>query len=108
MARYISKNLVSAGLCDRCEVQLAYAIGVAEPVSVLVHTFGTGKIPEEKIAEIVKKNFGLTPSRMIKELDLFRPIFQKTASYGHMGRTEAEFTWERTDKAEGLRREAFG
>lgn len=106
MARYVAKNLVAAGLCDRCEVQLAYAIGVAEPVSVLVRTFGTSKVPEEKLAEIVRKNFGLTPSKMIKELDLFRPIFRKTAAYGHMGRSEPEFTWERTDKAAALRKEA--
>ena len=106
MARYIAKNLVAAGLCDRCEVQLAYAIGVAEPVSVLVRGFGTSKVSEEKLAELVRKNFGLTPSKMIKELNLFRPIFRKTAAYGHMGRSEPEFTWERTDKAETLRKEA--
>lgn len=106
MARYIAKNLVAAGICERCEVQLAYAIGVAEPVSVLARTFGTNKIPEDKIVELIRKNFGLTPSKMIKELDLFRPIFQKTAAFGHMGRAEPEFKWERTDKAEILKKDA--
>ncbi len=99
MARYIAKNIVAAGLADRCEVQLAYAIGVAEPVSVLVETFGTGKLGEAKLTELVRKNFSLTPKGIIESLNLRRPIYQKTAAYGHFGRTEPEFTWEATDKA---------
>jgi S-adenosylmethionine synthetase len=103
MARYIAKNVVAAGIADRALVQLAYAIGVAEPVSVMVHTEGTGRIPEEKITEIVRAHFKLTPRGIIEALDLRRPIYRKTAAFGHFGRTEPEFTWERTDKAPALR-----
>jgi len=103
MARYVAKNIVAAGLADRCEVQLAYAIGVAEPVSILVDTRGTGKIAEDKIADLVRAHFKLTPSGIIESLNLRRPIFRKTAAYGHFGRNEPEFTWERTDKADALR-----
>ena len=99
MARYIAKNIVAAGLADRCEVQLAYAIGVAEPVSVLVDTFGTAKVDEAKIAELVRKNFQLTPKGIIESLNLRRPIYRKTAAYGHFGRNDPDFTWEKTDKA---------
>ena len=106
MARYIAKNIVSAGLADKCEVQLAYAIGVAEPVSVAVHTEGTGRIPEEKITQIVREHFKLTPRGIMEELDLRRPIYKKTAAFGHFGRTEPEFTWERTDKAAALKSQA--
>lgn len=103
MARYIAKNCVMAKLADRVQVQLAYAIGVAEPVSVLVETFGTGKIDEVKISELVREHFSLTPKGIIETLDLRRPIYRKTAAFGHFGRSEPEFTWEKTDKAEGLR-----
>jgi S-adenosylmethionine synthetase len=103
MARYIAKNIVAAGLADRVEVQLAYAIGVAEPVSVLVETFGTGKVSGEIIGELVRKNFALTPKGIIESLNLRRPIYQKTAAYGHFGRNDPDFTWEKTDKAEALR-----
>ena len=103
MARYIAKNIVAAGLADRCEVQLAYAIGVAEPVSVLVETFGTGKVDSKILADLVRKNFQLTPKGIIESLNLRRPIFQKTAAYGHFGRHDEDFTWEQTDKAEALR-----
>jgi S-adenosylmethionine synthetase len=106
MARYIAKNIVAAGLADRCEVQLAYAIGVAEPVSVLVETFGTGKIEARKLEELVRANFSLTPKGIIESLNLRRPIYQKTAAYGHFGRNEKDFTWEATDKAEALREQA--
>jgi S-adenosylmethionine synthetase len=106
MARYIAKNVVAAGLADRCEVQLAYAIGVAEPVSVLVDTFGTAKADEAKIAELVRKNFALTPKGIIESLNLRRPIYRKTAAYGHFGRSDADFTWEKTDKAAALREQA--
>jgi len=106
MARYIAKNIVAAGLADRVEVQLAYAIGVAEPVSVLVETFGTGKIGEAKLTELIRKNFALTPKGIIENLDLRRPIYQKTACYGHFGRNEPEFTWEATDKAATLAEQA--
>jgi S-adenosylmethionine synthetase len=106
MARYIAKNVVAAGLADRCEVQLAYAIGVAEPVSVLVDTFGTAKVDEAKIAELVRKNFVLTPKGIIESLNLRRPIYRKTAAYGHFGRSDADFTWEKTDKAAVLREQA--
>jgi S-adenosylmethionine synthetase len=102
-ARYMAKNIVAAGLARRCEVQLAYAIGVAEPVSLLVHTFGTGTLPEDRIAALVRANFDARPAALIRELDLRRPIYRKTAAYGHFGRTDAEFTWERTDKAARLR-----
>ncbi len=103
MARYIAKNVVAAGLARRCEVQISYAIGVAEPVSVLVDTFGTATTSEEKIAEAVRHTFGLKPREIIEHLDLLRPIYQRTASYGHFGRSDKEFTWERTDKKDALR-----
>ena len=103
MARYIAKNIVAAGLADRAEVQLAYAIGVAEPVSVLVETFGTGKVDREILGDLVRKNFALTPKGIIESLNLRRPIFQKTAAYGHFGRSDPDFTWEKTDKADALR-----
>lgn len=103
MARYVAKNIVAAGLADRCEVQLAYAIGVAEPVSVLVDTFGTGTVGEEKLEELVRENFKLTPKGIIETLDLRRPIFKATAAYGHFGRSSDTFTWEKTDKADALR-----
>ena len=103
MARYVAKNIVAAGLAERCEVQLVYAIGVAEPVSIRVDTRGTGKISEDKIADLVRAHFKLTPSGIIESLNLRRPIFRKTAAYGHFGRNEPEFTWERTDKADALR-----
>ncbi len=106
MARHIAKNIVAAGLAAKAEVQLAYAIGVAEPVSVLVETFGTGKLSEAKLTELVRKNFALTPKGIIESLNLRRPIFQKTAAYGHFGRTEPEFTWEATDKAARLAEQA--
>jgi len=102
VARYIAKNIVAAGLADKAEVQLAYAIGVAEPVSVLVDTFGTGKLSPSKLTELVRKNFSLTPKGIIESLNLRRPIYQKTAAYGHFGRKEPEFSWERTDRAELL------
>ncbi len=106
MARYVAKNVVAAQLADRCEVQLAYAIGVSEPVSIHVDTQGTGKIPDRAIAELVRRHFPLTPSGIIQHLNLRRPIFRKTASGGHFGRSEPEFTWERTDKAPVLREAA--
>jgi len=106
MARYIAKNIVAAGLADRCEVQLAYAIGVAEPVSVLIDTFGTAKVDEQKISDLVRANFKLTPKGIIESLNLRRPIYRKTAAYGHFGRNEPEFTWEATDKATSLREQA--
>ncbi|MCU1288404.1 MAG: methionine adenosyltransferase [Acidobacteria bacterium] len=102
MARYIAKNVVAAGLADKCTVQLAYAIGVAEPVSVLIDTHGTGRVEDERISETVRKNFDLTPKGIIETLDLRRPIFKATAKFGHFGRTNDEFTWERTDKADAL------
>ena len=105
-ARYAAKNIVASGIADRCEVQLAYAIGVAQPVSILVDTFGTARIPEERIADIIRKNFDLTPSGIIRMLDLRRPIYKKTAAYGHFGREDEDFTWEKTDKAELLKKEA--
>src|SRR5262245_8310344 len=103
MARYIAKNVVAAGLADRALVQLAYAIGVADPVSVMVHTEGTGRIPEDQITELVRAHFKLTPRGIIEDLNLRRPIYKKTAAFGHFGRSESEFTWERTDKAAALR-----
>jgi S-adenosylmethionine synthetase len=106
MARYIAKNIVASGIAERVQIQMAYAIGVPEPVSVLAETFGTGKIPQEKIVKIVRKNFDLTPKGMIQTLDLRRPIYRKTAAYGHFGRLDPDFTWEKTDKAETLRKEA--
>ncbi len=107
MGRYIAKNVVAAGLADRCEVQVSYAIGVADPVSVMVETFGTAKVPEARIAEAIRRTFNLKPREIIDHLDLLRPIYQRTASYGHFGRSEKEFTWERTDKKDALR-EAVG
>ena len=106
MARYIAKNVVAAGIAERVQVQIAYAIGVPEPVSVLAETYGTGKILQEKIVKLIRKNFDLTPKGMIDTLDLRRPIFKKTAAYGHFGRNDPDFTWEKTDKAETLRKEA--
>ena len=106
MGRYIAKNIVAAGLAERCEVQLAYAIGVAEPVSVLVDTFGTSEVSEAKLEELVRKNFQLTPKGIIESLRLSRPIYRKTAAYGHFGRDDADFTWEATDKAAKLREQA--
>jgi S-adenosylmethionine synthetase len=102
-ARYVAKNVVAAGLADRCEVQVAYAIGVARPVSVLVETFGTGKLPEERIAELVQAHFDLRPAAIIHNLNLRRPIYKQTASYGHFGRPDLDLPWEKTDKAEALR-----
>jgi S-adenosylmethionine synthetase len=102
MARYIAKNIVAAGLAEKCTVQLAYAIGVAEPVSVLIDTHGTGRVDEDKLAEVVRKHFELTPKGIIEMLDLRRPIFKQTARFGHFGRTHDEFTWEKTDKADVL------
>jgi S-adenosylmethionine synthetase len=106
MARYIAKNLVSAGIADKLEVQMAYAIGVAYPVSLMVDSFGTAKISEDKIKELIQAHFDLTPRGMIKTLDLLRPIYKKTACYGHFGRTEKEFTWENLDKVEALKKDA--
>jgi S-adenosylmethionine synthetase len=103
MARYVAKNIVASGLASRCEVQLAYAIGVAEPVSVMVDTFGTGKVESERLVELVRSNFHLTPKGMIDSLKLRRPVYRKTAAFGHFGRTEPTFTWEATDKAEALK-----
>ncbi len=103
MARYIAKNLVASGLAKRCEVQLAYAIGVAEPVSVMVNTFGTGTVEESRLVELVREQFALTPKGMIEHLKLRRPIYRKTAAFGHFGRTEDSFTWEAADKAEALK-----
>ena len=105
-ARYVAKNIVAAGLADKCEIQLAYAIGVAKPVSILVDTFGTGKIADEAIAELVDKNFDLRPAAIIRDLDLRRPIYRQTAAYGHFGRTDVDLPWEHTDKAETLRAQA--
>jgi S-adenosylmethionine synthetase len=102
-ARYIAKNVVAAGLARRCEVQVAYAIGVAEPVSLLVHTFGTGAVTEDRLAEIVRANFDCRPGALVRELNLLRPIYQKTAAYGHFGRNDADFAWEKTNKAEALK-----
>lgn len=103
MGRYVAKNIVAAGLAERCEIQISYAIGVAEPTSINIETFGTGRVAESRLVEIVREHFDLRPKGLIQELDLLRPIFRKTAAYGHFGRTEPEFTWERTDRAEVLR-----
>jgi S-adenosylmethionine synthetase len=102
-ARYIAKNVVASGLARRCEVQVAYAIGVAEPVSLLVHTFGTATIPEDRIAELVRAHFDCRPGALIRELNLLRPIYQKTAAYGHFGRNDPDFAWEKTNKADALK-----
>jgi S-adenosylmethionine synthetase len=104
--RYVAKNIVAAGLADRCEVQVAYAIGVAKPVSLMVETFGTGKVADEKIVELVQRHFDLRPKGIIATLDLLRPIYSRTAAYGHFGREEVDFTWETTDKAAALRADA--
>ena len=103
MARYVAKNCVAAGLADRVQVQLAYAIGVAEPVSVLIETFGTAKLDEGRISELVREHFQLTPKGIIEALDLRRRIYRQTAAFGHFGRSEPEISWERTDKADALR-----
>ncbi|NCD07913.1 MAG: methionine adenosyltransferase [Negativicutes bacterium] len=105
-ARYVAKNIVAAGLADKCEIQLAYAIGVAKPVSISVETFGTGKISDEKIIELIQKNFTLSPAGIIKSLSLRQPIYKQTAAYGHMGRTDIDLPWERLDKVETLREQA--
>jgi S-adenosylmethionine synthetase len=106
MARHIAKNVVAAGIADKLEVQIAYAIGIAQPVSIMVDSFGTAKISEDKIKELVRSHFPLTPKGMIRYLNLLRPIYKKTAVFGHFGRTETEFTWERLDKVEALKRDA--
>ncbi len=106
VSRYIAKNIVASGIADRVEVQLAYAIGIPEPVSILVDTFETGKIAEEKIVKLIRKNFNLTPKGIIEHLNLRRPIFKKTAAYGHFGKNDPDFTWEKTDKADVLKKEA--
>ena len=106
MCRYVAKNIVAAGLADRCEVQVAYAIGVAKPVSLMVSTFGTNKIPENDIENLINKHFDMRPAEIVRHLDLKKPIYQKTAAYGHFGRNEPEFKWENTDKADILRKEA--
>ncbi|MBR6575367.1 MAG: methionine adenosyltransferase domain-containing protein [Clostridia bacterium] len=102
-SRYIAKNLVAAGLADKCELQLAYAIGVAQPVSVLVDTFGTGKLSDIQLADIVRKHFDMRPAAMIEELELRKPVYQQVAAYGHMGRPDLDLSWERTAKAEILK-----
>jgi len=106
MARYVAKNVVASGIADKVQIQLAYAIGVPEPVSVLAETYGTGKVPQREIVKIIRKNFDLTPQGMIDTLNLRRPIYKKTAAYGHFGRNDPDFTWEKTDKAEILKKEA--
>ena len=106
MARYITKNIVAAGLADKCEIQIAYAIGVATPVSVMINTFNTEKVPQQKILELIDKNFDLRPEAIIQQLDLRRPIYRKTAAYGHFGRNGDDFTWEKTDKTEALKKQA--
>jgi S-adenosylmethionine synthetase len=105
MARYIAKNVVAAGLADQCEIQISYAIGVAEPISILVNTYETGKLQDSQILEIIKKHFDMRPKAIIDQLDLLRPIYKKTAVFGHFGREEPEFSWEKTDKVELLRKE---
>jgi S-adenosylmethionine synthetase len=106
MARYVAKNIVAAGIAHEMEVQLAYAIGVPDPVSIHVDDFGSGQVEHDKLVEIIRKNFDMTPKGIMQTLDLRRPIYRKTAAYGHFGRTEPEFTWERTDKAAALRKDA--
>jgi S-adenosylmethionine synthetase len=106
MARHVAKNIVAAGLAERVQLQVAYAIGVADPVSVMVDTFGTGKVPNTKLEQLIRKHFDFTPAGIIKYLDLRRPFYRKTAAYGHFGRNEPEFTWERTDRAKDLRDDA--
>ncbi|RDY25126.1 methionine adenosyltransferase [Romboutsia weinsteinii] len=107
-ARHVAKNIVAAGLADKCEIELAYAIGIARPLSIFIDTFGTGKISEEKLVELVEKNFDLRPGAIIRDLDLRKPRYKATAAYGHFGRTDIDLPWERTDKAETLRKEALG
>ncbi|HEX6667892.1 MAG TPA: methionine adenosyltransferase, partial [Solirubrobacterales bacterium] len=107
-ARYVAKNVVAAGLAERCEVQVAYAIGVAQPVSLMVETFGTGKLPDAQISRLVEAEFDMRPGAFRRYLDLHRPIFQKTAAYGHFGREDDDFTWEKTDRADALREAAAG
>jgi S-adenosylmethionine synthetase len=104
MARYIAKNIIAAGLAEQCEIQISYAIGVAQPISVLVNTFETGKLPDEEILELVKKNFDMRPKAIIDQLNLLRPIYKKTAVFGHFGREDMDFPWEKTDKAEELKK----
>jgi S-adenosylmethionine synthetase len=106
MARYVAKNIVAAELARQCEVQVAYCIGVAKPVSIMINTFGTGKISPDRIAEIVNEVFDFRPAQIIKHLNLIRPIFKKTAAYGHFGRAEKEFTWEKTDMVKVLKQKA--
>jgi S-adenosylmethionine synthetase len=106
MARYVAKNLVAAGLAERAQVQVAYAIGIAEPVSIMIETYGTGKLPMDKLEQLVRRHFDFTPAGIIKHLDLRRPIYRKTAAFGHFGRSEPEFTWERTDRVNELRKDA--
>ena len=103
MGRYVAKNIVAAGLADKCEIQVSYAIGVAEPTSVSVRTFGTGKIDDDRIVQLVGEHFNLKPRGLVQTLDLLRPIYRNTAAYGHFGREEPEFTWEKTDKAAALK-----
>ena len=105
-ARYVAKNIVAAGIADKCELQLAYAIGVAEPVSIMIDTFGTGKIDDDKVAQLVEKNFDLRPAAIIRDLDLRRPIYRQVAAYGHFGRTDIDLPWEHTDKAQTLKEQA--
>lgn len=105
-ARYVAKNIVAAGLADKCEIELAYAIGVARPLSIFVDTFGTGKVSEEELVQLINKNFDLRPGAIIRDLDLRRPIYKQTAAYGHFGRTDIDLPWERTDKAEILREQS--
>lgn len=106
MARYVAKNIVAAGLADKCEVQVAYTIGRAAPVSIMIHTYGTGRIPPDRIAQLVTEHFSFKPADIIRHLALLRPIYKKTACYGHFGRNDPDFTWERVDKAAELRRAA--
>ena len=102
-ARYVAKNIVAAGLAERCEIQVSYAIGVAEPTSISVHTFGTGKLSDTKLTELIREHFDLRPYGILKMLDLIRPIYKDTAAYGHFGRDDIDLSWERTDKAEALK-----
>ena len=106
MARYVAKNIVAAGLAEECEVQLAYAIGVAQPVSVMIDTFGTWKLPPDEIAKLVREHFDMRPKAIVSKLDLLRPIYRKTAAYGHFGRTESDLYWEKTDMAATLKKAA--
>jgi len=106
MARHVAKNIVAAGLADRAQVQVAYAIGVADPVSIMVETFGTGKVPNSRLEELIRRHFDFTPAGIIKYLNLRRPIYKKTAAYGHFGRTDPDFSWERTDRVKDLRDDA--